>query len=93
MRTLTVLMLLLTLAGCASAEQRRAELIAQHNNYCKSIGVGPGTAGYADCRLRTMQMAISEDNARRQAAATIAASPDTRAPSIYVPGSGVPPVR
>jgi hypothetical protein len=66
---------LLVLTGCANAEQQRAQLSASHDRFCSSIGAGRGTPGYADCRLRAMQMAVSERNA-----AMIAASQPTYQP-------------
>jgi hypothetical protein len=75
MRNLCVVAVLLLLAGCASAEQRRAETAAKHDQYCKSIGAGPGTPACTDCRLRVMQMAVSESNAARQAAAIESTAP------------------
>jgi hypothetical protein len=74
MRKLFILALL-ALAGCASAEQRRAETAAKHDQYCKSIGASTGTPAYTDCRLKVMQMSVSESNANRQAAAIESTGP------------------
>jgi hypothetical protein len=84
MRNLSVVSVLLLLTGCASAEQRRAETAAKHDSYCKSIGTMPGTPTYTDCRLKMMQMSVSERNADRQAAA-IENSSSTWTPMVAPP--------
>src|SRR5262249_44180533 len=55
---LSIASVLLLLMGCASAEQQRAQEAARHDPYCKSIGAGPGTPGYANCRLQLKQMEV-----------------------------------
>jgi hypothetical protein len=94
MRKLLILALL-ALAGCASAEQQRTQRDARHDQYCKSIGADPGTPTYTDCRLKMMQMAVSESNAARQAAAIESAAPYTPAPTVApipAPNFGPAPV-
>jgi hypothetical protein len=94
MRKLLILALL-ALAGCASAEQRRAETAARHDQYCKSIGASPGTPAYTDCRLKMMQMAVSQSNADRQAGAIESTGTYTPAPTVApipAPNFGPAPV-
>jgi len=45
------------------AAERRAQTAATHDQYCKANGAGPGTPAYTDCRLKMMQMAVSQSNA------------------------------
>jgi hypothetical protein len=67
MSKLIALSLLLSVAACASAEERRAELAAKHDGYCRSIGAKPGTEGYTTCRLKVMQMYLNAMVAEDQA--------------------------
>jgi hypothetical protein len=77
------ILLALSLCGCA------AQQAARHDNYCKSIGVGPGTAGYADCRLRMREMEVNTINSMARDSAIEASRPlpgaDFKAPQIYHP--------
>jgi hypothetical protein len=68
MTRILVIIGLLGLSACASPEQQRAQLYASHDQFCSSIGAGRGTPGYADCRLRAMQISASERNAAMIAA-------------------------
>jgi type II secretory pathway pseudopilin PulG len=49
------------LAGCVSP----AQVEAQDDAQCASLGVPQGTQGYADCRLRLAQLHQSEEQTRR----------------------------
>ena len=46
----------LVLAGCASAESRKAELDAGDDAKCQAHGYQPGTLNYTDCRDKLAEM-------------------------------------
>jgi hypothetical protein len=54
------------LFGCAS-KPPEPSMAEQHDKYCRSIGVAPGTQAYADCRLRVLQTHVQALSAQEQA--------------------------
>jgi hypothetical protein len=56
-----LLMVCVTLGGCATAEQ----INAQHDATCRSWGTAPGSESYVQCRALLHQQQANEDQARR----------------------------
>jgi hypothetical protein len=70
MRGLIVVAALLALSGCKTTEEKQAAQAGKDEAYCTSIGVPPGSAGYAACRLRLTEQQSQERIARQQGGPT-----------------------
>ncbi len=66
MKRLTVtLFVMLTLAGCQTIEERRAEIDRQDDARCIAYGARRGTPAYTNCRLELDRNRALEAQARR----------------------------
>lgn len=65
----------LAVGGCKSS----AELLAEDDTYCRSIGAAPGSDGYTQCRLQ-----LRGEKERREA--HFRANPPFRSTPIIAPG-------
>ncbi|MFM9973906.1 MAG: hypothetical protein ACKVON_04940 [Beijerinckiaceae bacterium] len=57
--------LMLTLAGCQTIEERRAEIDREDDARCAEFGARRGTPGYTQCRIE-LDRTRSIDSANRQ---------------------------
>jgi hypothetical protein len=64
-RTALIAAAALTLAGCQTIEERRAQIASEDDAACRSYGARPGSAVYVQCRTDLRQMRATEEAARR----------------------------
>jgi hypothetical protein len=87
LRAVVVAVVALTLAGCQTIEERRAEIDRADDQRCQQYGARRGTPGYTQCRIDLdRNRAIESANRRPVVVQTIGVGPVYR--PIYTRGPG-----
>jgi hypothetical protein len=65
-KKLSIILMLLSLAGCMTTEQQKAQINAEDTAKCKSYGLNRGSQAYAQCRLSLDQTRASQEAQQRE---------------------------